>query len=164
MDTLTAARRLAADCLCFRARRTARAITRLYEEALRPVGLHAPQLTLLGAVGMAGEDGQTMRRLSEMLAMDLTTLSRNLRPLERDGLVTVGRLEGDRRVRVVHLTAAGDAMLLRALPLWERAHADVVTALGDTAAQALRQSFDAATRATTPFKSRASGAKEEEGS
>src|SRR5690606_30465729 len=113
---------MTAGCLCFRTRRLSRLITRAYDEALRPIGLQATQLTLLNAIAMGREAGQLMPRIASILAMDATTLSRNLRPLERDGLIVIGRREDDRRVRVARLTAAGEARLEAALPLWQEAH------------------------------------------
>jgi DNA-binding MarR family transcriptional regulator len=134
---------MAADCLCFRARRVARALTRMYDEALRPLGIHATQLTLLNAVAMSGERGGTMSRLAEILAMDGTTLSRNLRPLAQAGLVRVGRLPADRRVRLVRLTPRGERLIAEALPLWKQAHGRVVATLGREAAAELKERFDA---------------------
>ncbi len=138
---------MTADCLCFRVRRAARTITRLYEEALRPLGLGATQLTLMNAIAMGGENGQTMSRLSDVLALDLTTLSRNLRPLEKDGMLTIGRHESDRRVRVVRLTREGEALLVAALPCWTKAHMRVTTILGEAEAEMLRAGLDAVTAA-----------------
>lgn len=147
-----AAQVMAADCLCFRARRVSRALTRMYDEALRPLGIAATQLTLLNAVAMAGEGG-TMGMLADVLAMDQTTLSRNLRPLERADLVRVTRHPADRRVRVAVLTPAGQRVVEEALPLWTRAHERVVAALGPNAATELRDRFDLATAAAAahPF-------------
>lgn len=142
-----AARRMAADCLCFRARRATRTITRLYDEALRPLGLGATQLTLMNAIAMGGEKGQPMSRLSDILALDLTSLSRNLRPLEKRGMLTVGRDEIDRRVRVIRLTREGEALLVAALPYWTEAHARVTAMLGAAEAEALRAGLDAVTSA-----------------
>jgi DNA-binding MarR family transcriptional regulator len=139
----SAARAMTADCLCFRARRVSRALTRMYDEALRPLGLQATQLTLLNAVTMCGESGAPMGRLADVLAMDATTLSRNLRPLEKAGLVRMERLPADRRVRLALLTPAGQGMVEAALPLWTRAHERVVAALGADAAVELRDRFDA---------------------
>jgi DNA-binding MarR family transcriptional regulator len=139
---------MAAECLCFRARRVSRLITRMYDEALRPLGIQATQLTLLNAITLFGERGATMGRLADVLAMDQTTLSRNLRPLASGGLLRVAPLESDRRVRVATLTGAGRRMVADALPLWEQAHDRVVAALGGTAAGELRDRFDQVARAT----------------
>jgi DNA-binding MarR family transcriptional regulator len=148
MDHLLAARRMTAECLCFRARRAARAITRLYDEALRPLGLQGSQLTLMNAIAMGGSEGQPMGGLAEILALDLTTLSRNLRTLEAAGLVAIGRRKDDRRVRMATLTEKGERLLVQALPLWSQAHATVVESIGADDARALGASFDRATRAT----------------
>ncbi len=145
-DTANAIR---SECLCFRARRVSRALTRLYDEALRPLGLQATQLTLLSAIAAGAERGQTMARLTAGLSMDATTLSRNLRPLEKMGLAQVGRSDRDKRVRVAKLTPKGEQMLLQALPLWRQAQDEVVRALGADEAFDLRQRFDA-TAAAAP--------------
>jgi DNA-binding MarR family transcriptional regulator len=149
MEAVDIARTIGAECLCFRARRTSRVLTRLYDEALRPLGIQATQLTLLSGIAGAGEAGQRMSRLTDMLAMDPTTLSRNLRPLEKAGLAEIGRLEGDRRVRVARLTPQGKSVLTEALPLWRRAHEQVVAALGADAAMDLRTRFDATVAAAS---------------
>jgi DNA-binding MarR family transcriptional regulator len=139
---------MAAECLCFRARRVSRLITRIYDDALRPLGIQATQLTLLNAVTMFGDAGATMARLADVLAMDDTTLSRNLRPLKAAGLVRVESLASDRRVRVAHLTPTGARLVADALPHWERAHASVVASLGPTSAEELRARLDAVAAAT----------------
>ena len=148
-EHLSAARRMAADCLCFRARRVSRVITRMYDDALRPLGIQATQLTLLNAVAMFGEDGASMARLADVLAMDQTTLSRNLRPLVQGELVRMAGIARDRRVRVAHLTAAGAHTVSQARPLWEEAHERVVAALGTESAIELRDRFDEVARAAT---------------
>jgi DNA-binding MarR family transcriptional regulator len=89
-----------------------------------------------------------MGRLAEVLALDLTTLSRNLRTLEAAELVAIGRRKDDRRVRVAALTEKGERLLVEALPLWSQAHAAVVKRIGAEDARALRASCDAAAKAT----------------
>jgi len=147
MDHLDAARIMAADCLCFRARRAARAITRAYDTALRPTGLQATQVTLLNVVALGPEGARPMGQLAEIMALEISTLTRNLRPLEGAGLITVGRSDTDRRVRVVRLTEAGKTRLAAALPYWNRAHAEIVATLGDAAATTFRTTLDDVTRA-----------------
>lgn len=142
MDHLDAARLMASDCLCFRARRTARAITRAYDIALRPTGLQATQVTLMNAVALGPNSSQPMGRLAEILALDLSTLTRNLKPLEAAGLVAIGRSDTDRRVRLVQMTEAGKQRLASALPHWKRAHAEIVATLGTGTAEALRDTLD----------------------
>jgi DNA-binding MarR family transcriptional regulator len=141
---------MAAECLCFRARRVSRLITRMYDEALRPLGIQATQLTLLNAVTMFGDSGATMARLADVLAMDQTTLSRNLRPLVSAGWVRVATRASDRRVRVATSSGAGRRVVAEALPLWEQAHQRVVAALGSPAAGELRDRFDEVAAATRP--------------
>jgi len=151
-----AAEQMTAECLCFRARRVSRALTRMYDEALRPLGIQATQLTLLNAIAMTGDAG-TMGRLSGILAMDQTTLSRNLRPLEKAGWARIERLPADRRVRVARLTPEGERMIADALPLWTQAHARVVATLGTDAAADLRDRFDATAAAAALSPALAAG-------
>ena len=147
LDHLSTARTIAADCLAFRVRRVSRVLTRLYDEALRPLGIQATQLTLLNAVVLCDEasdgEGAAMSRLADILAMDLTTLSRNLRPLEKSRLIEISPLPGDRRVRVARVTRSGRQLIENALPLWRHAHARVVDAIGEQKAADLRTAFDA---------------------
>lgn len=114
---------LAQACVCYNTRKVARAVTRLYDDALRPCGLRATQLTLLMVIEAMGEP--TISALAEQLVMDRTTLARDLRPMETAGWVSVvpGR---DRRTRIVRLTNLGDATLREALPLWRGAQAALV--------------------------------------
>jgi DNA-binding MarR family transcriptional regulator len=146
LDHLSTARTIAADCLAFRVRRVSRVLTRLYDEALRPLGIQATQLTLLNAVVLCDEasdgEGAAMSRLADILAMDLTTLSRNLRPLEKSRLIEISPLPGDRRVRVARVTRSGRQLIENALPLWRHAHARVVDAIGEQEAADLRTAFD----------------------
>jgi len=147
MDYRLAAEQMAAECLCFRARRVSRVLTRIYDEELRPLGIQATQLTLLNAVAIGGEAGARMNRLAEILAMDATTLSRNLRPLARQGLLRIERSTRDRRVRIARLTHAGRDRVARALPLWRRAQERIEQALGAALASDLRTRMDAAVEA-----------------
>ncbi|MCC6001673.1 MAG: winged helix-turn-helix transcriptional regulator [Pararhodobacter sp.] len=160
MDHLNAARTMADACLCFRARRTARAITRLYDAALRPTGLQATQVTLMNAVALGPRGAQPMGRLADILALEISTLTRNLRPLQHAGLLEIRRDPKDRRVRLVCLTETGKARLVAALPHWNRAHAAIVATIGGATATSLHEALDATSRAlsdppTTPDKATA---------
>ncbi len=115
-------------CACFSLRKATRRVTQLYDEALKPAGIRATQLTVLAATSSAGPI--SVNRLAERIVMDRTTLTRNLKPLERDGLLTV-RPGDDLRVREVSLTAKGRKTLDRAYPLWERVQARLREQLGD---------------------------------
>src|SRR5450432_871737 len=104
-------------CMCGNFRRTSRALTQLYEEALRPLELRATQLTILQVLSRAGEVSQG--RLGDMLAMDTTSLTRTLAVMGRKGWIKERRGE-DRRERRWHLDRGGETQLRRALPVWEK--------------------------------------------
>ena len=114
-------------CACFNVRKTARVITQLYDEVLRPTGMRITQFALLMAAGGLGP--VTVTRLAKLGAMDRTTLTRNLRPLEEQGLVHIEPGE-DRRERQVTLTPRGQHALATAFPLWQEAQAKIVKGFG----------------------------------
>ena len=109
-------------------RKTSRAITQLYDEFLQPSGLLGTQFRLLGAVASNGPIA--LAPLAEELTLDPTTLARNLKPLERDGLVVVS-VGDDRRTRMVKITENGQTALLKALPLWQESQAWVISHIGE---------------------------------
>ena len=116
-----------AACTCLNLRKASRAVSHVYDEFQQPAGLRAAQFSLLMTVLREGT--ATMTGLAERHVYDLTTLSRNLKLLERDGLVQIaaGR---DRRVREISLTDTGREAVERALPLWEQAQAYIKETLG----------------------------------
>lgn len=118
---------IATDCACFNVRRAARVITQLYDHTLAPTGLRATQLTLLVALTKAG--GIPFTKLAGVLGMDRTTLTRNVTPLERDGLVAQ-RPGPDRRVKLLTITSKGSKVLSAAIPLWERAQDQITSGIG----------------------------------
>lgn len=122
-------REVVETCVCYKVRMAARAVTRAYDDALRPVGLRSTQLSVLVAVALDGAISITA--LAKFMGMDRTTLTRNLRPLRDAGLVTVGP-EGWRRSRDLEITKLGRARLKEALPLWERAQQNLKKDLGDS--------------------------------
>jgi DNA-binding MarR family transcriptional regulator len=105
-------------CLCNALHQADRAVSRLYDEELRGVGLRTTQYSLLRRLSSAGEVRQ--RHLGELTSLDETTITRNLRPLIDAGLVAV-RVGEDRREKLVRLSDAGAAKLREAGPAWERA-------------------------------------------
>lgn len=109
------------SCLCLHVQRAARAVARRYDEILRPVGLTNGQFSLL--MSLHRPEPPTMGQVSSVLAMDRTTLTANLKPLERRGLVSVKVDETDRRSRRLQLTDAGRELLRTALPLWRKGQA-----------------------------------------
>ncbi|WP_233531064.1 MarR family winged helix-turn-helix transcriptional regulator [Paenibacillus alkalitolerans] len=134
MEPLSGTVNYAAECTCLNLRKATRYITGLYDECLRPVGLRATQLPVLMALAQAGS--VTISRLSEILLMDRTTLTRDLKPLERQKLVSITTGE-DRRRRYISLTPAGEDLLASALPLWEQAQSRVRSCIGEDREKAL---------------------------
>jgi DNA-binding MarR family transcriptional regulator len=116
------------SCACHKVRMAARAVTRAYDDALRPVGLRATQLAVLVAIAVEG--AMSITALAKFMIMDRSTLTRNLRPLEEEGLVAVG-LEGWRRSRTLEVTEKGRLRLAEALPLWKQAQETLRRKLGD---------------------------------
>jgi DNA-binding MarR family transcriptional regulator len=115
-------------CYCLAARRAARAITRLYEEKLRPHGLRATQFSILAALALKGPT--LVGELAELLGLERTTLTRSAALLERNGWVRAGRSE-DARERPLRLTPAGRRKLEGAFPAWQEAQEMVRQKLAD---------------------------------
>ena len=109
-------------CLCMHVRRAARALARRYDEALRPTGLTNGQFSLLMSLNRPAPPA--MRDVADLLAMDRTTLTANLKPLERRGLVALAVDTADKRSRRLSLTKAGRHVLAAAVPIWKRAQAE----------------------------------------
>ncbi len=127
------------ECTCFRIRSAARRMTAIYGRHLAPTGLKISQFSLLGFI--AAEGPVSIGRLSELVATDRTTLTRNLRPLLDDGLVE--RVQsGDKRRHELSATSAGRALFKRALPLWAQAEQEVRAAMGARLTAELRGAID----------------------
>jgi DNA-binding MarR family transcriptional regulator len=120
-DLPEAVRRMSQECFLLHTSMTARAIARHYEAAVKPVGLNGAQLSLLAALSVAPD--ASIGKLAERLAFERTTLTRNLKLLVTRGLIEP-RAGGERAVHH-HLTAEGRARLAAAVPLWERAQAEM---------------------------------------
>lgn len=127
-------------CLCLAVQRAARTLARLFDDALRPVGLTSGQFSLLMSLNRPAPP--TMKDVAELLAVDRTTLTAALKPLERRGLVVIAIDKDDRRSRRLQLTAEGSALLADALPVWKRTHAALDKKLGRHA-DALRKGLAA---------------------
>lgn len=110
-------------CLCLHLQRAARAIGRRFDEALKPVGLSHGQYSLL--IALNRPEAPRISDVARLLAMDRTTLTANLKPLERRGLLAVVADTGDQRVRRLVLTDAGRDVLVRAVPIWRNTHEEV---------------------------------------
>jgi DNA-binding MarR family transcriptional regulator len=124
-------------CLCKRTRAAARAITRVYDEQLRESGLRPSQVEVL--VTVAAKSELSISALAEELGMDRTTLTRNLRPLEKRGLVALSA-EGRHRTRLVRLTPTGESALGGLIGHWERAQSAMERSLGEAGVATVRRS------------------------
>ncbi|WP_114969429.1 MarR family winged helix-turn-helix transcriptional regulator [Rhodoferax ferrireducens] len=134
----------ALTCNCSSLRSAARTLTQAYDEVLRPSGLRVTQFSILARLAAVGE--VNIAEFSHMLAMDRTTLARNLRPLERENLVLI-RVGQDRRERLIGLSRAGEAVLNQALPLWKSVHERFESMFGQERARNLRKQLGDVTQA-----------------
>lgn len=133
----------ASACTCARLRRLTRRITALYDRELAASGLRLTQYSLLSNLQrLGGKTGLTLSDLAVSMDMDRTTLSRNLHPLQKLQLVTVGLDKTDGRVRRVTITSKGSKVFNAAEPLWSIAQASVTAALGENNVHALHGWID----------------------
>jgi DNA-binding MarR family transcriptional regulator len=127
-DRLTGiCRKIESSCMGTRVRRTARVVGNYYDMHLKSAGLKGTQFTLLNAIFL--NPSITITQLADLLLLNRTTLNRNLKPLERQGLVRTSPGK-DQRTRVLNLTQEGRNILQSALPLWLEAQSGVVETLG----------------------------------
>jgi DNA-binding MarR family transcriptional regulator len=115
-------------CTCFNLRKAARRVTSIYDAALKPSGLKVTQMTLLTAVRVL--EPVTIKRLAKAIVMDRTTLSRNVALLIKKGMIDAEPGD-DLRTRKLTLTGRGHSSLLIAFPLWQKAQAAIISALGE---------------------------------
>ena len=123
-------------CLCLHAQRAARTLARRFDEALRPLGLTSGQFSMLSSLNRP--EPASMGSVAALLAMDRTTLTAALKPLERRGLVEAMADARDRRSRLLKLSRSGCALLKRAIPVWQRSHAGLDRLLVEHDAHGLR--------------------------
>jgi DNA-binding MarR family transcriptional regulator len=121
--------------------RAARALARRFDEALRPFGLTNGQFSLL--MSLNRPEPPPMAPVASLLAMDRTTLTAALKPLERRGLVKVIPDPSDRRNRILKLTVKGNNLLARAVPLWKSTHDSVEQLIPDGDPEGLRRELRA---------------------
>lgn len=121
--------------------KTARAVSRIYAEHMRSVGLHRSQFSILSELSHSGP--LAIHELAESMIIDRTTLTRNLRPLERDGLVAMRKSDADARVRVVSLTPSGSEKLKEARVAWRKAQRHVVREFGEENWRRLEKQLEA---------------------
>lgn len=128
-------------CLCLHVQGAARALARRFDEALRPLGLTNGQFSLL--MSLNRPEPPVMTAVASLLAMDRTTLTAALKPLERRELVTMTADPADRRNRLIALTPAGMRLLARAVPVWQRTHQGIERLLPDGDPNRLRNNLSA---------------------
>ncbi|MFS4094120.1 MarR family winged helix-turn-helix transcriptional regulator [Streptomyces sp. AF1A] len=129
-----------ASCNNLALRKAARYLGATYDKALAPTGLRATQFSILQK--LSTEEQTTITSLAEMIAMDRTTLATNLKPLAREGLVTVEPSPTDRRARIVTITEDGLARMKAALPHWRRVQAEFEASFGADRAAGLRAALE----------------------
>lgn len=110
-------------CLCLHVQRAARALARRFDEALRPLDLTSGQFSLL--MSLNRPEPPNIGSVAALLAMDRTTLTAALKPLERRRLLKVAVDKEDRRGRRLVLTAGGRTLLRQAVPIWSKTHAAI---------------------------------------
>lgn len=125
-DNLITDLSVADSCLCSKLRAASRMVSRTYDHALKPVGLKSNQMTILIAISLM--EPISITHLSEKISTERTTLTRNLRPLEKSGFVKVK--DGYGRTRELTLTQKGKTLLELAKPLWNIAQSNLVSQLG----------------------------------
>ena len=128
-------------CLCLHVQRAARALARRFDEELRPFELTNGQFSLL--MSLDRPEPPPMGPVASLLAMDRTTLTAALKPLERRGLVKVQKDPNDRRSRILVLTDTGRTLPARALPVWQRTHEEIESASGSVNWDSLRRDLRA---------------------
>jgi DNA-binding MarR family transcriptional regulator len=133
------------SCLCLHVQRAARALARRFDQAFQPLDLTNGQFSLL--MSLNRPEPASMGSVAGVLAMDRSTLTAALKPLERRGLVEIRVDPQDRRARRLALTDAGSALLARATPIWAATHAAVEAGLPAPGAGALREGLNALTEA-----------------
>jgi DNA-binding MarR family transcriptional regulator len=125
-------------CNCTSLRKASRRLSQLYDSHLAPCGLRSTQFSILSEISRRETEAPTIAELAGALAMDASTVGQNLKPLERDGLVSVDADHDDRRRRNVRLTRTGQRLFAEAVPLWARAQAQFEQSFGDEDAVELR--------------------------
>ena len=117
------------NCMCMHVQRAARALARRFDEALKPVGLTNQQFSLL--MSLNRPEPPRMKEVALLLALDRTTLTANLKPLERRGLAIARPDPHDKRSRRLAITDEGRSLLARAVPLWRRTEDEIEKPLAD---------------------------------
>jgi DNA-binding MarR family transcriptional regulator len=126
-------------CLCLHVQRTARALARRFDDAFRPLGLTNGQFSLMMSLNRPEPPG--MASVAGLLAMDQSTLTAALKPLQRRGLLDIATDPADRRARLIVLTPKGRRLLVRAVPIWKSTHLAMEDLLPDGDPDRLRRNL-----------------------
>lgn len=126
-------------CLCLHVQRAARALARRFDNALRPLGLTNGQFSLM--MSLNRPEAPAIGSVASFLAMDRTTLTAALKPLQRRGLIKVMKDHDDHRARRLELSAQGRKLLARAVPVWTSTHAAIEARLGPGEPDRLRKNL-----------------------
>lgn len=118
-------------CLCLHTQRAARRLARIFDDALRPVDLKSGQFSLLMSLNRPAPP--SIGEVATVLGMDRTTLTANIKPLEKRGLVRMAADKKDRRARRLSLTPTGQRLLEKAAPIWEATHSKIESYFDDGA-------------------------------
>jgi DNA-binding MarR family transcriptional regulator len=138
---LSATHEVRDNCLCLHAQRAARALARRFDDVLRPLQLTNGQFSLL--MSLNRPEPPSIGSVANLLAMDRTTLTAALKPLQRRGLLKVAVDKQDRRSRRLTITPAGRALLARAFPVWKHTHAEVERLIANAGTDAVRTALRA---------------------
>jgi len=126
-------------CLCAMIRKAGRIVTRNYDKHLKPCGLKVTQLSMLSKI--AGKPAVTVSELAESLRMDQTTVSRNLRVLEKSGYVQLEEETTDHRIKRIQIADPGVSKMSEAIPLWEKAQREMELILGRESIELMMKTF-----------------------
>lgn len=138
------------QCCCFSMRKVSRAVTQHFDRHLEKVGIRATQFTLLAA--LASTKASTLTQIAESLVMDRTTLTRNLKPLEKMGFITTVT-PVDKRSKAYTLTEEGRGILDRATPHWQEAQNSIVNSLSEERYQEIQRELNQMLSVTSSLKS-----------
>lgn len=136
-----------ARCCCFNMRKVMRAVTQFFDRYLESADIRSTQFTLL--VALSSINAKTLTEIAENLVMDRTTLTRNLKPLEKLELITTIQ-PLDKRSKAYVLTEKGKAIVIKAIPLWEEAQQNIVNALGAEKYNHIVKELESVLKATEP--------------
>ncbi len=130
---------MGAECVYFNLKKTSRMVGQMYNRHMRNSGLKGTQYTLLRALSHSGR--VAVSKFAERMDIDRTTLTRNLKLLEKEGLIRIESGQ-DRRVRFIELTDEGDAALKKAQPLWVKAQSEMLERIGPDRWKAMMQELE----------------------